>query len=59
MSVQVRVKNGQKGFYGGLIREPGDKFYLLAGDELSSRWMERVYQDEPKPKKKGKKKGGI
>lgn len=49
--MKVRVKDGQKGFYSGLIREPGDIFYLSDKNSYSSRWMEVIKECSEKPKK--------
>lgn len=45
--MEVRAK--EKGFYGGIIREPGDKFELKKGDKLG-RWMEPVKAAKAAPK---------
>jgi len=38
-----------KGYYGGAIREPGDKFVLSDKGDFSRRWMEWASKKAPEP----------
>jgi hypothetical protein len=46
----MRVRATQKGFYGGVFREPGhvtEEFDITTPEEFSSEWMEYLEKPEP------------
>jgi hypothetical protein len=43
----MQVRATQRGFYGTLLRRPGDVFTLASAEHFSARWMEPVSSDTP------------
>ncbi len=57
----MKVKATRRGYYGSMVRDPGDEFVLKSKDDLGS-WMQPIEapkaepKAEPKPKRKSAKK---
>jgi hypothetical protein len=43
----MRVRASRRGYYGNLLRRPGDVFTLARAEDFSPRWMTAVSSETP------------